>query len=397
MERGGGHLVGLSIAAAAAVILAFIVFLALRLVPQPAPGLVLAPLSFAELDGWAADDHGGALAALNRSCARMTGKPHTISASQRDVWLNICARAAEVDTGDGAAARAFFEEWFTPLSMRFGDRETGMLTGYYEPELRGSRLPGPEFFHPLYVRPADLVTVDLGLFAPDLKGRGLVGRFDAGALIPYPTRSEISAGALAGQNAELLWVDDPVAAFFLEIQGSGRVRLPDGSVIRVGYAAKNGHPYTAIGRVLVEMGALTLDEVSLPAIRDWLKANPDRAQEVMNTNRSHVFFRELLEDGPLGSEGVVLTPGRSLAVDRRHIAMGTPIWIDGRLPDIAGGASLRRLVIAQDTGGAITGELRGDLFWGPGLEAEELAGHMRHQARFVLFVPRGLDRPDARF
>lgn len=397
MGPGGGLLARLSFAAAAAGVLALLVILAVRLVPEPEPRLVLTPLTFSELEGWANDDHGAALLALNRSCGRMTTKPHTLPDAVRDHWLGICAEAAAIDPADTAAARALFENRFTPYRMHIGDRTDGMLTGYYEPELRGNPVPGPEFFHPLYVRPADLVTVDLGLFAADLKGRHLVGRFADGALVPYPTRAEIAAGALAGQNAELLWVDDPVAAFFLEIQGSGRVRLPDDRVIRVGYAGKNGHPYTAIGRVLVDMGELTPEEVNLPAIRDWLKAHPERAQEVMNANRSHVFFRELQEDGPLGSEGVVLTPGRSLAVDRRHIAMGTPIWIEGRLPDIAGGTPLRRLVIAQDTGGAITGELRGDLFWGPGLEAEDLAGHMRHPARFVLFMPRGLDVTDPRF
>lgn len=380
-RKPGVHVV-LWILALAAVILP--VWLALRLIPEPAPVLEHRLVAFSDLEGWAEDDHGAALQALLRSCARMTARPHTIP-ERRDAWLAVCDDAAWTDAED---ARQFFETRFEAFALRYGDREDGLLTGYYEPELRGSRIPTPEFYHPLYVRPADLVTVNLGRFAEDLQGRQLVGRLEDGSLVPYPTRAEIAAGALAGENAELLWVDDPIAAFFLEIQGSGRVVLPDGELIRVGYAAKNGHPYRAIGRVLVEMGEMTLEQVSLPAIRQWLLDNPDRAQMVMNANPSHVFFRELEAEGPLGSEGVVLTPGRSLAVDRRHLHMGTPVWIDGSLPGIAGGAPLRRLVVAQDTGGAIVGELRGDLFWGPGLEAEDLAGHMREPARFVILLPR---------
>lgn len=380
-RKPGVHVV-LWILALAAVILP--VWLALRLIPEPAPVLERRPVAFSDLEGWAEDDHGAALQALLRSCARMTARPHTIP-ERRDAWLAVCDAAAWTDAED---ARQLFETRFEAFALRYGDREDGLLTGYYEPELRGSRIPTPEFYHPLYVRPADLVTVNLGRFAEDLQGRQLVGRLEDGSLVPYPTRAEIAAGALAGENAELLWVDDPIAAFFLEIQGSGRVVLPDGELIRVGYAAKNGHPYRAIGRVLVEMGEMTLEQVSLPAIRQWLLDNPDRAQMVMNANPSHVFFRELEAEGPLGSEGVVLTPGRSLAVDRRHLHMGTPVWIDGSLPGIAGGAPLRRLVVAQDTGGAIVGELRGDLFWGPGLEAEDLAGHMREPARFVILLPR---------
>lgn len=367
--------------------LIFPIWLGWRLVPAPAPVLERRPVAFADLAGWATDDHGAALGAFLRSCARMEARPDTIP-ERVEAWLAACAAAADVDPADNAAARHFFESRFEAYALRFGDRAEGLLTGYYEPELRGSRIPTPEFHHPLYVRPADLVTVNLGRFAADLEGRQLTGRLDGGSLVPYPTRAEIAAGALAGANAELLWVDDPIAAFFLEIQGSGRVVLPDGELIRIGYAAKNGHPYRAIGRVLVEMGEMTLEEVSLPAIRQWLLDNPERASMVMNANPSHVFFRELGSEGPFGSEGVVLTPGRSLAVDRRYLAMGTPVWIDGSMPGIAGGGPLRRLVIAQDTGGAIVGELRGDLFWGPGLEAEDLAGHMREPAKFVILLPR---------
>lgn len=381
-RRKRGLSLALWILALAAAILPLVV--AYLLVPPPPPRLERKPVAFADIPGWPTDDHGAALAALLRSCARMTAKPHTIS-ERRDAWLEACAAAERTAPLD---ARRFFETRFEAFSLSFGGKQEGLLTGYYEPELRGSRVPTPEFHHPLYVRPADLVTVDLGRFAPDLAGRQLVGRLKDGSLVPYPTRAEIAAGALAGANAELLWVDDPVGAFFLEIQGSGRVVLPDGELVRIGYAAKNGHPYRAIGRVLVEMGEMTLEEVSLPAIRQWLQDHPDRAQEVMNANPSHVFFRELPDEGPLGSEGVVLTPGRSLAVDRRHIPLGTPVWIAGNLPEIAGGGPLRRLVVAQDTGGAITGALRGDLFWGPGLEAEDLAGHMRDPARFYILLPR---------
>jgi membrane-bound lytic murein transglycosylase A len=270
---------------------------------------------------------------------------------------------------------------------------TGLLTGYYEPELRGSRTKKGAFRYPLYLTPNDRLVVDLGEFKRDLAGRKITGIVRGGRFRPYWDRGEIERGALRGRRLEFLWVDDPVALFFLQIQGSGRVELPDGSLVRVGYSGQNGHDYTAIGRVLIDAGELAAETVSLQTIRDWLRAHPERAGAVMDRNRSYVFFRVLPGAAPEGSSGVELTAGRSLAVDDAFLPYGVPIWIDSVAPPIPplGRAEtpLRRLVVAQDTGGAITGPVRGDLFLGPGREAEELAGRMKQPVRFWLLLPRG--------
>jgi membrane-bound lytic murein transglycosylase A len=274
-----------------------------------------------------------------------------------------------------------------------GERE-GLFTGYYEPLLMGSRQPDKRFHIPLHRRPDDLIQVDLGRFDSDLEGRRITGRVIDQRLLPYPTRAEIDAGALDGKSLEMLWVDDDVAKFFLQIQGSGQVQLPDGSRIRVGYADQNGQPYRAIGRDLLDMGALAKGTVSLQSIRAWLEQHPDQAQTVMEKNRSYVFFRELPDvpgaEGPPGAQGVPLTPGRSLAVDRRFLPLGVPIWLETSAPSPNGPKPLDRLVVAQDTGGAIRGPIRGDLFWGTGSDAEYGAVHMQSRGRYYLLVPRAL-------
>ncbi|MGQ0664937.1 MAG: murein transglycosylase A [Pseudomonadota bacterium] len=366
-------------------------------VAPPPDRLTLRPAAFDDLPGWTADRHGEGLVALKRSCARLSLLPGEAAvggaAGEAGDWREACAAAELVPAADHAAARAFFERHFLPFGAANGDRMTGLFTGYFEPELRGARRPGGRYSVPLYARPADLVTVDLGRFRDDLKGQRIAGRIEGGSLMPYPSRAEIEAGALAGRAApgepglEIVWVDDRIDAFFLHIQGSGRVVLEDGRVLRIGYAANNGHPYVAIGRDLVAMGALAREEVSMQSIAAWLRANPERAAWLMNKNPSFVFFRALDGDGPLGTEGVVLTPGRSLAVDPAFVPMGLPLWLDAVDP-LAGPARLRRLVVAQDTGSAIRGPVRGDLFWGHGPEAAERAGRMRSEGRYWLLIPR---------
>ena len=259
--------------------------------------------------------------------------------------------------------------------------------------MNGAAAPGGRFTVPIHGLPADLVSVDLGLFSDEYGSRTIIGRVVDGALLPYPRRGEIAAGALRGKAPVLAWVDDPVDAFFLHVQGSGRIGLAGGGVMRVGYAGANGRAYVSIGRALIENGALDREEVSLQSIRAWLAANPDRVAEILALNPSYVFFRELVGDGPLGAQGVALTPGRSLAVDRGYLPLGAPIWLDIMAPSAAAGApdrSLRRLVVAQDTGGAIKGPLRGDLFWGFGPEAEAVAGRMKHPGSYVLLLPKAL-------
>lgn len=372
-------------------------------VPVQAPALVLRPLgSVAALPGWAEDSPAPALAAFLRSCVALNRLAADAPLGEggregfgRD-WHAVCAQARALPAGP-ETARAFFEQSFVAVAISDGQRDTGLFTGYYEPELHGSLRPNARYRVPLLAPPTDLVSVDLGRFIPDLRGRRISGRVVDGKLLPYPARAQIEAGALGPAARPILWLDDPIQAFFLHIQGSGRVALDDGRVVRVGYAGQNGHPYTAIGRVLVQRGALPLEAVSMQSIRAWLAAHPDEAQAVMNTNPSYIFFRRLPpgdpELGPLGSQQVPLTPGRSLAVDRAFHGLGVPVWLDATRPDPdAEGQhrTLRRLLVAQDTGGAIKGPVRGDVFWGFGPEAEAIAGMMKNQGRMVLLLPRAV-------
>ena len=363
-------------------------------VPPPPEKLVLRAVDFAALPGWRDDSHHGAAVALRRSCAAL-GKlpderpigPDGLAGAAAD-WRDICA-AAQAVTSD--AARDFFETWFRPFSVANNDDDEGLFTGYYEASLDGAREPGNGYATPLLARPDDLVMVGLGAFRDDLKGRRVAGRVVDGRLRPYPSRAEIEAGALAGRGLELVWVDDPVDAFFLHIQGSGRVALADGGELRLGYAGQNGHPYTAIGRDLIAAGALTRETVSMQSIRAWLAANPSRAQDMMDRNASYIFFRELSGDGPVGAQGVALTPGRSLAVDRKFMPLSVPVWLDTVAPAADGGERvLRRLLIAQDTGGAIRGPVRGDVFWGHGDAAAETAGRMKSRGRYFVLLPRAV-------
>jgi membrane-bound lytic murein transglycosylase A len=376
--------------------------------PPPAPELALVAAAFDDLPGWAEDDLAEALPALLASCGVLARRalgdpvgPDGLAGSAGD-WREPCAAVTRLGAGGagaGAAAlRALLEERFRPWSATDRGDPEGLFTGYYEPSLRGSRRRYGRYQTPLHTRPGELVEVDLGEFRDDLAGRRIAGRVEAGRLRPFADRSAIERGALSGRGLELVWVDDPVDAFFLQIQGSGRIELEDGSVVRLGYAAQNGHPYVAIGRELVDRGDLALEEVSMQSIRAWLEAHPGEAREVMAVNASYVFFRVLEGPGPLGSLGVPLTPGRSLAVDAGFLPLGAPLWLDARAPHAPAGAAepagdrpLRRLVVAQDTGGAIRGPVRGDVFWGPGERAEVLAGYMKHPGRLWLLLPRGVD------
>jgi len=364
--------------------------------PKPPDRLVLARASFAALAGWADDSQAEAMPAFARSCARIARRADADALDRNGIagtaadWRRPCAAAAQIAAGDNDAARHFFESEFVPFAVFNGGAEVGLFTGYYEPTLRGSLVADATHTVPLYRIPPDLVTAKLGEFHSDLAGRRITGRVRDGRLERYPSRAEIDGGALVARDLELAWVDDPVAAFFLHIQGSGRIELADGTLVRVGYRGQNGHAYVAIGRELVKRGALTLQSVSLQSIRAWLHANPAQAAAVMALNPSYVFFRRIDGEGPVGAEGTVLTAGRSLAVDRRHLPLGVPLWLDATAPPTTGTGPdrpLRRVVVAQDTGGAIRGPVRGDVFWGHGPEAEAVAGHMKHQGRYFILLP----------
>jgi membrane-bound lytic murein transglycosylase A len=372
--------------------------------PPVPPTLELQPVGFDRLEGWDADDPSGALLAFRRSCGVLQDQAQTDPMGPEPAfghvgdWLAACgAAAAPEPLASAAAARAFFETWFQAYGVSDKGDPTGLFTGYYEPVLHGARQEGGPYQVPLHAPPPDLLRIDLGRFNPDLAGYAIWGRVADGVFVPYYSRAEIDEGALTGRNLELLWVDDPIAKFFLQIQGSGQVRLNDGSVVRLGYAAQNGRPYRAIGRDLIEIGALPRDQVSLQTIRAWLRAHPADAATTMERNPSYIFFEEhpelAADDGPLGSEGVPLTAGRSLAVDRRFLPLGAPVWLDtsaprpGR-PDEE--APLRRLMVAQDTGGAIKGVVRGDVFWGAGEPAEAIAGRMKGRGGIALLLPKAL-------
>ncbi len=356
--------------------------------------LRLSRASFSDLPGWARDDLTGALAAFRLSCDALQKRPPETEmqggfAGTAADWQGVCA-AARPAPGD--TARAFFEAQFTPYLVSGDKGPEGLFTGYYQPLLRGSLEKKAPYLTPLYARPDDLVSVNLGDFSEDLKGKTIQGRVVGQNLTPYFDRSEIEKGALdKAQVPSVVWVDDPIDAFFLHIQGSGLVMLEDGSELQVGYAAQNGRTYHAIGKTLIERGVLSKEDVSMQSIRQWLEQNPTEAADLMNLNPSYVFFRRLEGAGPLGAQGVALTPGRSLAVDRRHLPYGLPVFLDAEEPDNQG--RLQRLMIAQDTGGAIKGVVRGDYFWGAGETAADKAGRMKSKGRYYVLVPKHITVP----
>lgn len=392
------------------IILALMVYAAFSLLRPKPIGLEFTTTDYTALIGWQDDPMVPAFEAFLKSCdkivrfrpgRKMPGAK--VGGRARD-WQPACI-AAQALMPEGAqklqaqapstqVIRQYFEKYFTPFAVTYDDNPMGKFTGYYEPLLYGSRKQSERYSVPLLARPDELVMVDLGAFRADLKGRRIAGRVVDGRLQPYPDRSAINAGKLKGRTTPIVWVDDPVMAFSLHIQGSGRVQMDDGSMMRVGYAAQNGHPYRSIGRLMVKMGLLKKSEVSMPAIQKWLRDNPDRAHEIMDKNPSYIFLRELSGDGPYGSAGVVLTAKRSLAIDRKHLPLNAPMFLSASHPDPnsrqAPSVPLQQLMITQDTGGAIRGGIRGDVFWGFGPEAEEIAGRMAHSGRYYLLLPKPL-------
>ena len=369
--------------------------------PTPsASGLSLTLATFESLNDWPGKAPAEALKAFTAGCDRIKranpddrlgGKTF---AGQLSAWQEVCRQAQLAPASDDRAAQRFFEKWFQPYAASDGDKFSGLITAYYEPLLQGSRTPSARFDVPLHARPTDLVTVDLGAFADDLKGRRIAGRVVDGKLTLYPDRAQIDEGALVSQHVELLWIDDAIAKFFLQIQGSGRVQFQDGTTERIGYADQNGRLYRAIGRDLVASGELVKDDVSLQTIRAWMEAHPDQARRLMWKNPSYVFFRPLPDlpgdQGAPGALGVPLTAGHSLAVDRSVWPLGAPMWLDTTLPPQVGGAPLRTVAVAQDTGGAIKGVIRADLFLGAGSAAEEVAGRMKSSGRLWILLPKAV-------
>ncbi|MDP1652206.1 MAG: MltA domain-containing protein [Rhodocyclaceae bacterium] len=335
------------------------------------------PATWSDLPGWENDDHAVALALFRAQC---------VTLGKRPLWLATCEAAQKPGTGE--TARAWFEANFRPWALvnPDGGRE-GLVTGYYEPVVRGSRAKKPPYRTPVFGPPDDLIVVDLAELYPELKHLRLRGRIEGRKLVPYYSRADWSAEELRRGDKALLWVNDPVDFFFLQIQGSGQVALDDGSTVRIGYADQNGHPYRSIGSRLIERGELKSHEASMQGIKAWAAANPQRLQELLNANPSLVFFRELpvTGSGPPGALSVPLVPERSIAVDPRHTPLGAPVWLATTQPNSE--QALTRLMLAQDTGGAIRGPVRADFYWGSGAEAGAQAGRMKQRGTMWVLLP----------
>src|SRR5947208_16353296 len=366
--------------------------------PLKLVGSQLEPVKWSELAGWTADDHLAAFAAYQTSCQALLKIRRTDERGELSVALsNVCRRAANLQPQQLETARAFFEQNFQPVRIgRLGEAE-GLLTGYFEPIVAGSRFPTPEFHVPLYRRPRDLVAAGYkpGSAAFPNKGVRIARRNENNELVPYHDRGAIEAGALDGQRLEICWLRDPFDLLALQLEGSGRVILEDGTPLRVSFDSHNGYPYSSIERVLIGRNLIPRNAISPQGIRDWMAAHPEEAAKVRAANRSYVFFRVtgLTNEGePVGAQGVPLTPGRSIAVDRVH-EYGTPFFIEADLPieRRKPASPFHPLMIAQDTGSPIVGTARADLYWGAGEEAGRIAGRIRHAGRFVMLLPREID------
>ncbi len=338
--------------------------------------------SWTALSGWQDDNPAAAWPALRKSCSVLARKPG---------WQSVCEMSARLgETPSPAGARQFFEAHFEPWQLvnPDGSRE-GLITGYYEPLIAASRTRSERYAWPVHGVPSDMLTVELGDLYPSLKSMRLRGRIVGNRIVPYWSRSELEQRGGALPADILFWAADPIDLFFLQVQGSGQLRLPDGSRARIGYADQNGHPYQSIGRWLVSQGELPLEQASMEGIRLWAQKHPARLHELLNANPSYVFFRELsAEGGPTGALGIPITAERSLAVDPASIPLGAPVFLSTTYPRSE--RPLNRLMLAQDTGGAIKGRVRADFFWGFGAEAGTQAGRMRQQGRLWVLLPKGM-------
>ncbi|MGB8399835.1 MAG: MltA domain-containing protein [Bradyrhizobium sp.] len=367
--------------------------------PLQINGSQYAPLVWSDVAGWSEDDHLAAYKAFRASCKPIAGQtgppadPKALGTSLRDP----CRVARGIELSDGARAKSFFEGHFLPLRIsRLGEAE-GFVTGYYEPVIDGARMQTDVYSVPVYRRPSNLFVRGARQSSTGLPNKGQVFRkIGRRKLVPYYDRAEIEDGAIAGRGLEICWLRNQTDLLFSQIQGSARVRLEDGSTLRINYDAHNGYPYTPVGRVLIDRGIIPKDQMSMQKIREWIDQNPDGAQELRRQNRSYIFFREVQlsdKDEAVGAQGVPLTPGRSIAVDKSLHVYGTPFFIEGELPieSEQSKTPFRRLMIAQDTGSAIVGPARADLYFGAGADAGKVSGRLRHTMRFVILVPKSLD------
>jgi len=361
-----------------------------KITPDPRPPVAgmagaLRQASWQDLPDWREENPEHAWESMLTSCRAL---------AKQDAWREICAAAESIKEPDRETARRFFELHLTPFQLTNADgSEEGLVTGYYEPLLKGSRKRSARYRFPVFGVPDDMLVLDLTDVYPELKGMRLRGRLDGRRIVPYYDRAQIEQGRAALAGKEIVWVEDVIELFFLQIQGSGRVTLDNGETIRVGYADQNGHPYRSIGRLLVERGELPLERASMQGIQAWARRNPEKLSELLNYNASYVFFRELPSTlpGPLGALGVPLTARRSVAVDARFVPLGAPVYLATTWP--LSSRPLNRLMLAQDTGGAIRGAVRADFFWGFGEEAAREAGRMKQTLRMWVLLPNAFRVP----
>jgi len=351
--------------------------------PVVTPTAPFAVSKWEMLPDWQKMDLQPSWTAFMQSCRALKNKPD---------WQTICVRANELVQPDNEALRLFFEDAFTPYQVFNPDGTSqGLITGYYEPRLSGSRVRTARFKYPLYAAPDDMLTIDLSEVYPQLKDMRLRGRQEGKRILPYFSRGEIDEGKGALRGRELFWVENAVELFFLQIQGSGRIELADGALVKVGYADQNGHPYISIGKKLIEMGELKIEQASMQGIKHWAEQNPAKLTALLEHNPSYVFFRELPEglSAPLGALGVPLTNQYSIAIDPRTIPLGAPVFLSTTYPNTA--EPLNRLMLAQDTGGAIRGAVRADFFWGFGDQAGAQAGRMKQSGQMWVLFPKGAE------
>jgi membrane-bound lytic murein transglycosylase A len=384
--------------------------------PVPYPHLALpleisgsqyAPVAWTDIAGWSEDDHLQAYRAFRLSCKPISAQRDPPADPKADLKADIkalgtslrdpCRAARATEISDGAKARAFFEAHFLPLRISRIGEDDGFVTGYYEPVIDGSRTQTDVYTVPVYRRPSNLFVRGFKQDAVGLPNKGQVFRkIGRRKLVPYYDRAQIEDGAIAGRGLEICWLKSQTDLLFAQIQGSARVRLEDGSTLRINYDAHNGYPYTAVGRILIDRGIVPKEQMSMQRIREWMDQNPDGAKELRRQNQSYVFFREVPlsdKDEAVGAQGVPLTPGRSIAVDKALHVYGTPFFIEGALPieSEQSKTPFHRLMIAQDTGSAIVGPARADLYFGAGADAGKVSGRLRHNVRFVILIPKSLD------
>ena len=347
---------------------------------------LLKPVNWRDIDGFAEDDLSAAWPVWLQSCSTLINKAQ---------WQTACTAAKALNKPNKQAVKAYFTQYFNAYSATNQDGvDTGLVTGYYEPLLKGSRTKSSQYPHPLYKQPADLITVELADVHPELKYKRVRGKLIGNKLVPYNTRAEIEAAPSPLSGNELVWINDIIDVFFLQVQGSGLVKLDNGGELHVGYADQNGQAYNSIGRVLIERGELTKDQASMQGIKNWARNNLSKLRDLLNTNPSYVFFRELPAglSGPLGALGVPISAERSVAIDPKFIPLGAPIFLSTTQPNSL--TPLKRLMLAQDTGGAIKGGVRADFFWGAGNEAGAKAGAMKQQGKIWVLLPKEFQLPN---